>query len=256
MDNLSLERAGGVATLTIHRPERKNAMTPADWHRLGELVGEVAGHTEDRVLVVTGAGGDFCAGADMSATAASEQSPLTMVRDIGAAAEALYRLPKPTIAKVDGVAVGAGANLALCCDLVVATERARFSEIFARRGLSLDFGGSWLLPRIVGLQKAKELALLGDIIDAPTAHALGLFNRVLPVTEIDAFVDEWAGRLAAGPPIALSLTKALLDGAQALSFGQALEAEAQAQAINLSSTDGREAIRAFTEKRPAVFTGR
>jgi enoyl-CoA hydratase/carnithine racemase len=256
MDNLVVERAGGVVTVTINRPERKNAMRPEDWSALGQLVREVAGRAEDRVLVVTGAGGDFCAGADLGATAGSALAPLAMVRDIGAAAEALYRLPKPTIAKVDGVAVGAGANLALCCDLVVATDRARFSEIFARRGLSLDFGGSWLLPRIVGLQKAKELALLGDILDAPTAQGLGLFNRVLPVDGIDAFVDDWAARLAAGPPVALSLTKALLDGSLSQSFGQALEAEAQAQAINLRSEDGREALAAFNEKRPAVFTGR
>jgi enoyl-CoA hydratase/carnithine racemase len=255
MDNLLLERAGGIATVTINRPERKNAMGWPEWSRLGELVVEVTANPQDRVLVITGAGGDFCAGADLSSTG-STGSPLPNMRILAATAEALYRMPKPTIAKIDGVAVGAGANLALCCDLVVATERARFSEIFVKRGLSLDFGGSWLLPRIVGMQKAKELAFLGDILDAPTALGLGLVNRVLPVDEVDAFVADWAERLAAGPPVALSLTKALLDGGLSQSFGQALLAEGYAQSINLVSEDGREAMSAFLAKRPPVFTGR
>ena len=112
---------------------------------------------------------------------------------------ALHRLPKPTIAKVRGVAAGAGANLALGCDLIVAGETARFAEIFARRGLGLDFGGSWLLPRLVGLHRAKELAFFGDVVSAADADRLGLVNRVVPDAELDEFVTAWAGRLAAGP---------------------------------------------------------
>ena len=126
------------------------------------------------------------------------------MRHVGDVALALHRLPIPTIAKVRGVAVGAGCNMAIGCDLVVASENARFSEIFARRGLSIDFGGSWVLPRIVGMHRAKELALFADIIDAAEAERIGLVNRVLPDAEIDGFVDDWAARLAAGPPIALA----------------------------------------------------
>jgi enoyl-CoA hydratase/carnithine racemase len=256
MDNLLVERADGVVTITINRPAKKNAMGAADWKLLGDLGQEIAERREDRVVVITGAGGDFCAGADLSASGPAGGSHLDRMRDVARAAQAIYGMPKPTIARLDGVAVGAGANLALCCDLVVASDRARFSEIFARRGLSLDFGGSWLLPRLVGMQKAKELALLADIVDAPTALGLGLVNRVVPVAELDAFVADWASRLAAGPPIALSLTKALLDGGLTQSFGQALEAEAHAQAVNFGSEDTSEAMKAFAEKRVPRFTGR
>ena len=119
----------------------------------------------------------------------------------------LHRVTKPTIAKVDGHAVGAGLSLALGCDLVVCTDRAKLSAIFSRRGLSLDMGASWLLPRIVGLARAKEIALFGDMWTAEEALAIGLVNRVVPPAEIDAFVDDWARTLAAGPPLALSLNK-------------------------------------------------
>ena len=119
----------------------------------------------------------------------------------------LHRLPKPTIAKVGGVAAGAGMSMALGCDLVVASESARFSQIFAKRGLSVDFGASWLLPRLIGLHKAKELAFFADILSAAEAEAFGLVNRVVPDDELDAFVDDWARRLADGPTLALSMTK-------------------------------------------------
>ena len=169
---------------------------------------------------------------------------------------ALHRLPKPTIAKVDGVAVGAGCNLAFGCDLVVASERARFSEIFSRRGLSIDFGGSWLLPRRLGLHKAKELAFFADLIGAVEAAQLGLVNRVVPADDLDDFVAGWAARLAASPPLALSLTKALLDDSSSMSMATAIEREAEAQAVCIGSEDGREALSAFLEKREARFSGR
>ena len=114
------------------------------------------------------------------------------MRSIGAVALALQSLPKPTIAKVRGVAAGAGCNMALACDLVVASEGARFTQIFAKRGMVVDFGGSWLLPRLVGMQRAKELAFFGDFVSAADARDIGLVNRVLPEAEVDAFVDEWA----------------------------------------------------------------
>ncbi len=143
------------------------------------------------------------------------------MRGVGAVAAALHRLHKPSIAKVSGVAAGAGCNLALGCDLIVASDEARFSEIFARRGLSIDFGGSWLLPRLVGLHKAKELALLADIISAEEAARIGIVNRVVPAGDLDGFVADWAQRLAAGPPIALSLTKTMLNNSFSVSFDQA-----------------------------------
>jgi len=175
---------------------------------------------------------------------------------VNSAAIALHELPVPTIAKVRGNAVGAGMNLALGCDLIVASETARFSEIFARRALSLDFGGSWLLPRLVGLHKAKELALFGDILSAQEAAEIGIVNRVLPDDELDAFVEDWATRLAAGPPIALRQTKRMLSNSVSMSMSQALDAEAAAQSVNFSTQDTQEGILAFVEKRKPVFRGR
>ncbi len=254
MDEIDLQRDGAIATVTLNRPARKNAMTHQTWHRLREVLTEVAVDPSVRVVVVTGAGGDFCAGADL--TGDGGDALIAGMQVVGATARALFELPKPTIAKVDGVAVGAGANMALACDLVVASERARFSEIFARRGLSLDFGGSWLLPNRVGMAKAKELALLAEMVDAPRALELGLANRVVPVAELDAFVDDWARRLAAGPPVALALTKSLLDNGVGKTFAQAIEGESTAQAVNLASEDAKEAFAAFREKREPVFRGR
>ena len=153
------------------------------------------------------------------------------MRSIGAVALALQTLPKPTIAKVRGVAAGAGCNMALACDLVVASDEARFTQIFVKRGMVVDFGGSWLLPRLIGMQRAKELAFFGDFVSAADAHGIGLVNRVLADGDLDAFVDEWAERLAAGPPLALSMTKSLLSHSFETSIEQALEDEARCQAV-------------------------
>jgi len=171
------------------------------------------------------------------------------------AALSLHRMPQPTIAKVRGVAVGAGCNMALGCDLVVASENARFSEIFAKRGLSVDFGGSWLLPRRIGLHRAKELALFGDIISATEAREMGLVNRVLLDAELDSFVDGWARRLAAGPPIALALTKRMLNNAMNVTLEEALDDEGAAQTVNFGTKDTLEAMEAFMQKREPKFKG-
>ncbi|MGD0083790.1 MAG: enoyl-CoA hydratase-related protein [Acidimicrobiales bacterium] len=256
METLMIERSDGVCSVMMNRPEKKNAANGPMWRELAQVFREAATNEEDRVVVVSGAGGDFCAGADLGDPEGLTVHPLPRMRMIGDAALALHALPKPTIAKVDGVAVGAGCNLALGCDLVVASDRARFSEIFAKRGLSLDFGGSWLLPRRVGLHKAKELAFFADIIDAAEAERIGLVNRVVPFAELDAFVAGWAARLAAGPPLALSCTKSLLDDSSSMSMAEALEREAAAQAVNSASEDGREAVMAFLQRRESKFTGR
>lgn len=184
-DDLLVDRDGAVLTVTVNRPEVMNAMTSQMFVDFGRICRAVNEDDTIRVVVVTGAAGNFCSGADVSGQADRLSGdtpvvPLRNMRRIKEAAMALHDVQHPVVAKVRGVAAGAGLNIALGCDLVYASDQARFSEIFARRGLSLDFGGSWLLPRRVGLHRAKELALLAEVIDAEEADRIGLVNRVLP----------------------------------------------------------------------------
>ena len=257
MADIEVTCVAGVATVTINRPQRKNAVTGDMWGQLAETFRTLSADAEVRCVVITGAGGEFCSGADLSARSASGRPvhQLAAMRSVNDAALSLHRMPQPTIAKVRGVAVGAGCNLALGCDLVVAGETARFSEIFAKRGLSLDFGGSWLLPRRIGMHRAKELALFGDIISSSEARDLGLVNRVLPDGELDAFVDGWARRLAAGPPIALALTKRMLNNSLNVTMEEALDDEGAAQTVNFGTKDTLEAMEAFAQKREPKFKG-
>jgi enoyl-CoA hydratase/carnithine racemase len=259
-ETIIVERDDGVVTVTLNRPERKNAGNGLMWRELYDTFSEVGRRREDRVVVVTGAGGAFCSGADIAdplgVSGDPEDPHIVRMRFFGQVMLALHELPKPTIAKIRGIAAGAGMSLALGCDLTVASDNARFSEIFARRGLSVDGGSSWLLPRLVGLHKAKEIAYFADILSAQEAAGYGLLNRVVPDDELDAFVDTWARRLAQGPPLALSMTKTLLDNAMSVTMAQALEDEARCQTINFYSADTGEAMRAFAEKREPRFHGR
>ncbi len=262
METLVVERAGGVVTVTLDRPAKKNAINGTMWSELTEVFDDVARDPDDRVLVVTGAGDGFCSGADLTDQDNSESltrgvgGALARMRAIGQAAIRLHDLPKPTIAAVNGVAAGAGCNLALGCDLIVASEAARFSQIFVQRSLTVDFGGTWILPRLVGLHKAKELAFLGDIISAHEAAGIGLVNRVVAADELRPTVDAMAARLAALPPIPLSMMKMALNQSAELTLPQAVELEGIAQTVNFSSADTVEAMAAFVEKREPRFTGR
>lgn len=253
-DVLLTSRDSGVLTLTLNRPERKNALNLELWEALREALAAAGHDPQTRAIVITGAGGAFCAGADLSGGVAAGH-PLDRMRGINEIALLLHELPVPSIARIDGVAVGAGWNLALGCDLVVATPGATFSQIFARRGLSLDFGGSWLLPKIVGLQQAKRLALLAEMIDAAEAHRLGLVTWVVEPEEIDEFVADLGKRLAAGPPVAIAQSKALLNEGADRTLREALAGEARAQTINFATADAPAAFAAFIEKRDPSFTG-
>lgn len=254
---LLVEQVGAVLTLTLNRPHRKNALTRELWAGLRAEFHRVAHGRDVRAVVLTGAEGTFCSGADISDTAGMDEfpDPSRELRVINEVVQQLHDLPVPTVAKVRGVAAGAGWNLALGCDLVVATPDARFCQIFSRRALSLDCGGSWLLPKLVGLQQAKRLALLADMIGAEEAHSLGLVTWIQPDEAVDKFVDELAVRLAVGPPLALAQTKALLNDGTDRTMREALANEARAQTINLSGADVIEAFAAFAEKREPVFTG-
>jgi enoyl-CoA hydratase/carnithine racemase len=244
----------GVRTLTLNRPRRKNAINRDLWIALAEALTAAGNDRGVRALVIAGAGGAFCSGADISTP--DDSHPVHKLQRLTDVALALHELPVPTIAKVNGVAVGAGWNLALGCDLVAATPESTFSQIFTKRGLSVDLGGSWLLPKIVGLQQAKRLVLLAETIDATEAHALNLVTWVVSATEIDALVTDVADRLVAGPAIALAQSKALVNEGADRTMRDALANEARAQGVNFATDDAREAYAAFAERREPSFTGR
>jgi enoyl-CoA hydratase/carnithine racemase len=244
----------GVRTLTLNRPHRKNAIDPELWIALRDALNVAGRDGGVRALVITGAGGSFCSGADISVP--EDIHPKYKLQRLTDVALALHELPIPTVAKVTGVAVGAGWNLALGCDLVVATPESTFSQIFSKRGLSIDLGGSWLLPKLVGLQQAKRLTLLAETIDATEARALNLVTWVMPAAEIDAFVDNLTDRLAAGPPVALAASKALLNEGADRTMRDALANEARAQVGNFATADAQAAHAAFAQRREPSFTGR
>ena len=255
-ETLIVDEADRVVTITMNRPRRKNAANSVMWEELSDVVRALHSADDVRAVILTGAGGDFCSGADVSGEETRSRHMLHSMRHIGDLCLSLQRLAQPTVAKVRGVAAGAGLNMALACDMVIAAEGARFSEIFARRGLVVDFGGSWLLPRLVGMHRAKELVLLADIIDAAEADRIGLVNRVVPEAELDDTVDAIAARLAAGPPIALAMSKRLLNNSFDVTLEQALDDEGLAQTVTFSTEDVAEAMSAFIDKRDPVFRGR
>ena len=251
---------GHVTTVVIDNPAAKNACTGDMWVALGATFRDLS-YSGARAIVLTGAGGDFCAGADLVGGGDGGGSPspsghiLHGMRVLGDVVLAVHDCPVPVIAKVDGVCVGAGLGLALAADMIWCSDRARFSAIFAKRGLSLDFGTSWLLRQRIGVHRAKEIALTGKMISAVDALALGLVNAVTPVDELDRATEEIVDAVAAGPPVALSMAKRELDNAAHASLGQALEAEALAQSINVQTDDLKEALTAYAERRPPNFSG-
>lgn len=255
---LSVDDRSGIRRLTLDRPERKNAIPTTGWQQLADAFREFEA-SDQRVLVMTGAGGDFCSGADLSDR---DRDGLTVdahrkrMAVVGTAATALHEITKPTIAAVDGVAAGAGMNLALGCDLVIATDRARFTEIFVRRGLTVDFGGTWLLPRVVGRQRAMELALTGRIVESDEAVEIGLALEQVAADNLQERVTELAETIAAQSPLGQRFAKHGLNAAMASSFDEALMREGNAQAICLGSGDVVEGVAAFMERRPPNFTGR
>jgi len=255
---LSITDDGLVRTLTIDNPGTRNAVPREGWVMLATLIGEFE-ESDQRVLVITGAGEDFCSGADLSGDMATMTSTITSyawMQSVASATRALHGLTKPAVAAVDGVAVGAGMNLALGCDVVVATDRSRFSEIFVRRGLTVDFGGTWLLPRLIGLAKAKELALTGRILSGSEAYEYGLVAQVVAPDALQAQAAAVATELASGAPVAQRFIKTGFNRALEMSFDEALEYESMAQVACFGSEDVIEGITSFVEKRPPEFKGK
>jgi 2-(1,2-epoxy-1,2-dihydrophenyl)acetyl-CoA isomerase len=264
--------ADGVAWLTLNRPASGNALTAAQRESLILHLAEASADARIRAIVLTGAGNrHFCTGADLSPPPAgapeAPEPPAGMPEHpAGSVARALangsQRLisavldcEKPVIAAVNGTAAGLGCHLAYACDLVLAAESAKFIEIFSRRGLVVDAGGAYLLTRLIGPQRAKELIFFGDDLPAAEAARLGLVNRVVPADKLIATAADWASRLAAGPTLALGLGKRLVNHALDTDRAGCLAEEALAADVNMFGEDGQEGLRAFLERRAPRFQG-
>lgn len=247
----------GVSWITINRPEVKNAIAPPHRDRIIELLEHAGNDDETRCVVISGSGGTFCSGADLRGSTQTDDSVADVIRK-GAQRliSSVLDCPKPVIAGVDGVAAGIGAHLALACDLVVATEGSRFIEVFVRRGLVPDGGGAYLLVRLIGPQKAKELIFFGGDVVAQDAQDMGLVNRVVPADDLDGVLREWSGRLASGPTRTISLAKKLINAAHDVDRATAFDAEALAQEENMKTEDAQEGVRSFVERRRPEFKGR
>jgi len=252
----------GVATLTLNRPDRLNALGGTLRDDLHDAITRSAANPDVRVMVITGAGKGFCAGGDVKAMNEAKEGKRErpLLEKIAPGRDrtllAMREAPQPIIAAVNGAAAGAGMNLALGCDIRIASTAARFSQAFVKRGLHPDWGGTYFLPRVVGMAKAAELIFTGAVIDAAEALRLGIVSQVVPPEELMSTVQALARAIAAGPPVAIRLAKHSLYANAERDLKSALEVETFAQNICFETEDAREGIRAFIEKRPAVFRGR
>lgn len=260
--------ADGVARITIDRPDVAGALSAAMRDRIADLLDDASADLAVRVVVLTGTGRHFCTGAQLGAPAAGDgtrpaDAPTPAVGDTARVIRrgwqrlvgAVLDCEKPVVAAVNGTAAGGGAHLALACDLVLMAAEARLVEVFVRRGIVPDAGGAYLLPRLVGLQRAKELLFLGDDVPAAEAERLGLVNRVVPAAELDTAVDGLALRLAAAPTRVLAGTKWLVNRSFESSRATAFEEEALVQELVRGTEDAAEGMRSFAERRPPSFRG-
>jgi enoyl-CoA hydratase/carnithine racemase len=252
----------GVATLTLDRPARLNALTFEAYRELGEVFRALAGEAGVRAVVLTGAGGAFSSGGDVheiigKLVTAGEDRVRAFCRLVGESVRAMRALEKPIVAAVSGVAAGGGAALAIAADVRVAAADARIGFVFPRVGLSAaDMGVTWLLPRLVGLGRASALLLTGDLVDAAAAERCGLVDRVVPPADLAREARALAARVAGGPALAHAATKRMLEASASLGLEDALAAEVEAQVPCMLSEDFREGHRAFVERRAALFRGR
>jgi len=250
-----------IATLTLNRPERLNALGDTLREELYDAVAKSAADPNVRVLVITGAGRGFCSGGDVKAMSERDQTGqapsaierLSPMRD--RIVLALRDCPKPVIAAVNGAAAGAGMNLALACDMRIASTAAKFSQAFVKRGLAPDWGGTWFLPRIAGTAKACELIFAGETIDAAEALRLGIVNAIAAPEDLMNEAYTLARKIAAGPPVAILLAKRAIYHNQDVDLRAGLEFETFAQGICKETEDAKEGVRAFVEKRAPVFRG-
>jgi 2-(1,2-epoxy-1,2-dihydrophenyl)acetyl-CoA isomerase len=258
----------GVARITFNRPDSANAITPDQRNTVIRLMEEASGDLNVRAVVLTAVGKHFCTGADLRVSRIPENprpdgAPERALGDVGRNIKrgaqrlvaSILDCEKPVIAAVNGTAAGIGAHIALACDLIIAADTARFIEVFARRGITPDGGGAYLLPRIIGLPKAKELIFFGDDLPATEAERIGLINKVVPAAELEAAAAEWATRLAKGPTKAIGLSKFLLNRSLESDRQTAFEEEAWAQELASRTEDFNEGVQAFIERREVSFKG-
>jgi len=261
-DGLRVEIADGVATLTLDRPARKNALTFELYATLRDWFGAAAEGPDVRAIVLTGAGGDFCSGGDVHEIIApligrSLPEQLQFTRMTGAVVGAMRACPRPIVAAVDGACAGAGAVLAMAADIRLAAPGAKTAFLFTRVGLAgCDMGACALLPRMIGQGRAAELLLTGRTMGAEEAERCGFYSRLVPAGELLAEARSLARSLAAGPTFAQAMTKRMLEQEWAMGVGEALEAEAQAQAICMQTGDFERAYRAYAAGEKPRFEGR
>lgn len=249
----------GVATITLNRPERLNALTFEVYRELTDTFAALKDEKDVRTVVITGAGRAFCSGGDVhdiigELFSRNMEGLLEFTRMTCELIGNIRALPKPVIASLNGTTAGAGACIALASDIRIASDQAKIAFLFVKVGLSgADMGAAYLLPRVVGLAKATELLYTGNFISAADAESIGLYNRVVAVDQLATTTREFAERLAAGPNFALAKTKEMLNREMNMNLSQALECEAQAQAICMQHPDYREAYEAFVAKRKPKF---
>jgi 2-(1,2-epoxy-1,2-dihydrophenyl)acetyl-CoA isomerase len=260
---LKVEKANKILTLTLNRPERLNALGGNMRDLLLEELAKAEHDADVRTIVITGAGRAFCSGGDVKemserlatgTRAVSWDQVLNPSRDL--VVQQMRNMPKPIIAAINGVAAGAGFNLALACDMRIASDRASFTQSFVKRGLHPDWGGTYFLPRMVGTAKACELIFTGDVIDVRQAFDLNLLNRIVPHDSLMQETYAFAKRFADGPPVAIGMAKRGIYSSLDRDIKSALEYESFAQRVCQATEDHKEGVRAFVEKRPPVFSGR
>jgi 2-(1,2-epoxy-1,2-dihydrophenyl)acetyl-CoA isomerase len=259
-EHIQISEAEGITTITLNRPERLNAFVGHMRRDLAEALEHAGSDRNVRVVIITGAGRGFCAGGDIAfmAELMQRRDAEEFSRILGAGRRvilAIRQMTKPVIASINGPASGAGCNLALACDLRIATNTTTFSQSFAKVGLHPDWGGTYFLPRLVTPNKACELFFLGDSIDAAEALRLGIVNQVVAPEELESTTLQLAERLRAAPPIALAAAKQAVYMSQAAELDEMLRYETEAQLRCFDSDDGHEGVQAFLEKREPRFTG-
>jgi 2-(1,2-epoxy-1,2-dihydrophenyl)acetyl-CoA isomerase len=255
-NTLQYENKNGVTTITLNRPDRFNAFNNEMSYELQDALKAVKRDKECRVVVLTGAGKAFCSGQDLKDIAGEKRNlSESLYKRYNPIIKAMRNLEKPIICRQNGVAAGAGCSLVLACDFVVADERANLIEVFVNVGLVLDSGSSYFLPRVVGSNKAFELATMGTKVSAQQAFDWGMINRVVPTEKLDEEVDKVASYYAKAPTKAIGMMKKMLNKSTTSSLDEMLQYEAYCQEIAGNTNDYKEGVAAFNEKRKPEFTG-